>query len=171
MIMLPASSPSLRSYVGLDKTSYLPCWGALRVRAPNRLPSSSTVLHAMPVWAVQQHFGISFSNTALHPASVLGGSSACLNARTLLPLLVPRLPALALAGCRVCRRTVKTEQLDVIPDPYWSGLADKAVQAGLVQFPDSAFLNVVYASLQAVLLNDPSVREPGMMQSCSLAAL
>lgn len=32
------------------------------------------------------------------------------------------------------------------------------LQAGLVQFPDCALLNIVYASLQAVLLNEPSVR-------------
>ena len=59
--------------------------------------------------------------------------------------------------CRVCRKTVKTDQLDIVPDPYYTSLADKVVQAGLIQFPDSAFLNIVYASLQAVLLNDPSV--------------
>ena len=59
--------------------------------------------------------------------------------------------------CRVCRKTVKTDQLDIIPDPYYTTLADKVVQAGLMQFPESAFLNIVYASLQAVLLNDPSV--------------
>ncbi|GAB4819663.1 hypothetical protein N2152v2_006709 [Parachlorella kessleri] len=57
---------------------------------------------------------------------------------------------------RVCRKTVKTEQLDVIPDPYYTSLADKVVQAGLLQFPNSALLNIVYASLQAALLNDPS---------------
>ncbi|GAB4819764.1 hypothetical protein N2152v2_006810 [Parachlorella kessleri] len=57
---------------------------------------------------------------------------------------------------RVCRKTVKTDQLDIVPDPYYASLADKVVQAGLLQFPDSAFLNIVYASLQAVLLNDPS---------------
>ena len=57
----------------------------------------------------------------------------------------------------MCRKTLKTQQLDVIPDPYYTSLADKVVQAGLIQFPDSAFLNIVYASLQAVLLNDPSV--------------
>ena len=34
-------------------------------------------------------------------------------------------------------------------------------QAGLIQFEDSALLNIVYASLQAVLLNDPSVRRRG----------
>jgi len=61
------------------------------------------------------------------------------------------------AVCRVCRKTVKTDQLDIVPDPYYASLADKVVQAGLMQFPDSAFLNIVYASLQAVLLNDPSV--------------
>ncbi|GAB4819763.1 hypothetical protein N2152v2_006809 [Parachlorella kessleri] len=57
---------------------------------------------------------------------------------------------------RVCRKTVKTDQLDIIPDPYYTALSDKVVQAGLLQFPNSAFLNIVYASLQAVLLNDPS---------------
>ncbi len=62
-----------------------------------------------------------------------------------------------LAHPRVCRKTVKTEQLDVIPDPYYTSLADKVVQAGLLQFPNSALLNIVYASLQAALLNDPSV--------------
>ncbi|GAB4819680.1 hypothetical protein N2152v2_006726 [Parachlorella kessleri] len=57
---------------------------------------------------------------------------------------------------RVCRKTIKTDQLDVIPDPYYTSLAGKVVQAGLIQFPNSAFLNIVCASLQAVLLNDPS---------------
>ena len=70
--------------------------------------------------------------------------------------------------CRVCRKTIKTDQLDIVPDPYYTSLAGKVVQAGLMQFPNSAFLNIVCASLQAVLLNDPSVGVPGMrMQRCS----
>lgn len=33
----------------------------------------------------------------------------------------------------------------------------QVVLAGLAQLPDSAYLHIIYASLQAVLLNDPSV--------------
>ncbi|GAB4819670.1 hypothetical protein N2152v2_006716 [Parachlorella kessleri] len=66
---------------------------------------------------------------------------------------------------RVCRTTVKTDQLDIVPDPYYTSLADKVVQAGLLQFPNSAFLNLVYASLQAVLLNDPSGGLPQLQKA------
>ncbi|GAB4819671.1 hypothetical protein N2152v2_006717 [Parachlorella kessleri] len=66
---------------------------------------------------------------------------------------------------RVCRKTVTTDQLDVIPDPYYTSLADNVMQAGLVQFPDSAFLNIVYASLLARVLNDPTGGVPQLQKA------
>ena len=52
---------------------------------------------------------------------------------------------------------MKTEQLDWVPIPLWVACAGNALRAGLVQFPDSAFLNIQLGTFEAVLRQEPSV--------------
>lgn len=53
---------------------------------------------------------------------------------------------------------MKTEMLVWVPIPLWVACASNVLRAGLVQFPDSAFLNLVLGTFEAVLRQEQSVR-------------
>ena len=68
----------------------------------------------------------------------------------------PFLSALPILS-RVCHKLIKSASLDWVPMPRWVDCAGNVLRAGLVQFPDSSYLNIHLGSFEAVLRQEPSV--------------
>jgi len=61
----------------------------------------------------------------------------------------------------VCHKLMRNERLDWVPIPLWVECASNVLRAGLVQFPDSAYLNITLGTFEAVLRQEPSVGGAG----------
>ncbi|KAL4422853.1 hypothetical protein ABPG75_009050 [Micractinium tetrahymenae] len=57
---------------------------------------------------------------------------------------------------RVCHEMARGASLDWVPVPRWVDCAGNVLRAGLVQFPDSSYLNIHLGSFEAVLRQEPS---------------
>ena len=49
------------------------------------------------------------------------------------------------------------EKMERVPNPSAVAIANNVIKAGLVQFPESAYLHLVQAAFQTHLLAEPSV--------------
>lgn len=98
-----------------------------------------------------------------HERPAGGGSTASLQSLPSLPALHPlalRLPP-PLRPARVAHKLMRTASLDWVPIPLWVACAGNALRAGVAQFPDSAYLNIVLGTFEAVLRQEPSVGASG----------